>query len=152
MHPHFNNNNLVLWLLCIHRVMDVHPLLDGSTNQFMGEKRSRDLCLRCNHEACMDSLAGQKAILKVEVSCLREMPLQFNCCMPGCTKNVRSKGPQQHYKIPRCKTNVYIILLNFLQSHSKLTVQSHSKLTDVYFNGFIESSVCIHEILFYGAC
>ena len=119
------------------------PLLDGSTNRFMDDKTSRDLCLRCNREACMDSLAGQKAILEVEVSCPREMPLQFNCCMLGCTKNVRSKGPLQHYKIPRCKTNVDIILLNFLQTHSKLT--------DVYFNGFIESSVCIHEILFYGA-
>ena len=47
-------------------------------------------------QACMDSLAEQNAILKVEVSCLREMPLQFNCCMPGCTKNLRSKGPLQY--------------------------------------------------------
>ena len=116
----------------------------------MGDKTSRDLCLRCKHEACMDSLAGQKAILKVEVSCAREMPLQFNCCMPDCTKNVRSKGPLQNYKIPRCKTfffryktNVDISLLNFLQTHPKLT--------DVSFNGFIESSACIHEIVFYGA-
>ena len=31
MHSHFNNNNLVLWLLRIHRVMDVHPLLEGPT-------------------------------------------------------------------------------------------------------------------------
>ena len=29
----------------------------------------RDDCLRCNWEACINSLAGQKAILKVEVSC-----------------------------------------------------------------------------------
>ena len=110
-------------------------------NQFVGNKRSRDLRLRCNCEACMDSLAGQTAILKVEVSCPREMPLQFNCCMPGSIKNVSSKGPLLHYKIPRCKTNIDIILLHFRETLSKLTD----------FNGFIESSVCIHKIVFYAA-
>ena len=93
-------------------------------------------------QACMDSLAEQNAILQVEVSCLREMPLQFNCCMPGCTKNLRSKGPQQHYKIPRCKTKVDIILSNnFLQTHSKSTDVSFST------SGFIESSACVHKIV-----
>ena len=122
----------------------VHPLLHGHTltiNQFMGNKRSRDLRLRCNCEACMDSLAVQTAILKVEISCPREMPLQFNSCMPGSIKNVSSKGPLQHYKIPRSKTNIDIILLHFRQTLSKLAD----------FNGFIESSVCVHKILFYGA-
>jgi len=110
-------------------VVVVHPLSYGCasitwwtyTNQFASNKMIRDHCLRCNWEACINSLAGQKAILKVEVSCLRKMSLQFKCCMPGCTKNVRSKGPLQHYKIARCRTNIDIILLNFLQTHSKLT-------------------------------
>ena len=122
----------------------VHPLLHGHTltmNQFVGNKRSRDLHLRFNCEACMDSLAGQTAILKVEVWCPREMPLQFNCCMPGSIKNVSSKEPLLHYKIPRCKTNIDIILLHFRQTLSKLTD----------FNGFIESSVWVHKIVFYGA-
>ena len=92
-------------------------------------------------QACMDSLAEQNAILKVRVSCPREMPLQFNCCMPGCTKNVRSKGPLQ---LPRRFQDAKLTLtLKFLQTHSKLT--------DISFNGFIESSACVHKIVFYGA-
>ena len=67
----------VIWFMVV-----VHLLLDGyilTMNQFVGNKGSRDLCLRCNHKVCTDSLAGQMAILKVEVSCPREMPLQFKC-------------------------------------------------------------------------
>ena len=121
MHPHFNNNNLVLWLLCIHRVMDVHPLLDASTNQFMGDKTSRDLCLRCNRDACMDSLAGQKAILKVEVLCPREMPLQFNCCMPSCTekKNIGQRDLCNILRFQDAKltlTSFYLIFFKPIQS------------------------------------
>ena len=45
--------------------------------------------------------------------------------------------------IARCRTNVDIILLNFLQTHSKLT--------EVSFGGFIESPAWVHKIVFYGA-
>ena len=106
----------------------VHPLLHGHTltmNQFLGNKRSRDLRLRCNCEACMDSLAGQTAILKVDVSCLREMPLQFNSCMPGSIKNVSSKGPLQHYKIPRCKTNIDIFVKPFQSLQTSMASLNH---------------------------
>ena len=60
----------IIWFMVV-----VHPLLHGhilTINQFLCNKRSRDLRLRCNCEACMDSLAGQTAILKVE-KCLSSL-------------------------------------------------------------------------------
>ena len=129
--------SIELWM-CIHYLMD---LLTNSWVTKRVEACVWDAIAEHAWIVWLDEKLFSKWKCGAQEKCLSSLTVA--CQAVPKKKKDRSKGPLQHFKIPRCKTNIDIILFNFLQTHSKFT--------DIYFNGFIESSVYIHEILFYGA-